>query len=157
MRGIPHEDIRDQSYTETKEYITLTEAKKRYPSSPVFGAPYGAAGTTFKSEDPYADLAKHLKEKTVPTPIAQQPNQSPYWIIVSDDGPSTHPARHGSKTLAKAEALRLTEKYPGKTFTVFEAKTSYLTPRSDTKKTEYVEQNYYRWSFGYGYQPLQPL
>lgn len=126
--GAPYGDLRSQPYTTTSNYMTFAEIAERFP---------------------------HLKENTVPTPISQQPNQTPYWIVVSDDGPSTYPVRHNTKTLAESEALRLTEKNPNKTFTVFESKTSYLTPKADTKKTEfaapYAQQMFY-FTPGFGWK-----
>lgn len=82
--------------------------------------------------------AQKFKEKLMAT-VAQ----TPYWIIVSDEGPADKPRRHSSKSSAETEAQRLTEKHPGREFTVFQAVSSVLTPKAETKKTEYREVNYW--------------
>jgi hypothetical protein len=46
--------------------------------------------------------------------------EKPYWIVISERGPSSRPYRHGTQQGAIDEALRLTRLHGGQ-FTVFEA------------------------------------
>jgi len=77
---------------------------------------------------------KQLQEALVPNPT-----EKTYFIVVSSQGHAAVPVRHSSKTIAEKEADRLSKQHPGTTFTVFEAKSSLVTPKPDTKKTEYAE------------------
>lgn len=70
--------------------------------------------------------------------IQNQATQTPYWIIVSDEGHARIPHKHLTRTQADAEPLRLSEANPVRTFTVFESKHSLFTPKTDTKRTEYA-------------------
>jgi len=73
------------------------------------------------------------------TPVTNlKPNQPPYWIIVSEEGPATHPVRHATRQDADREAERLTTKHPGHTFTVFKAEYALKTPTAATEKTTYA-------------------
>jgi hypothetical protein len=47
-------------------------------------------------------------------------SESKSWIIVSDEGPSTHPVRHTSFEEAKTESFRLAKLRPDLKFGVFE-------------------------------------
>jgi len=47
--------------------------------------------------------------------------ESTYWIIVSDEGPSTHPKRHSTFESAKTESIRLAKLRPDLKFGVFES------------------------------------
>jgi len=60
------------------------------------------------------------------------PNQT-YWIIVSDEGPSTLPVRHTSFEEAKTESFRLAKLRPDLKFGVFEhVGTASATPKKKT-------------------------
>lgn len=48
-----------------------------------------------------------------------QPDVHPYWIIVSDEGPSSFPHRHETYDSAYAESLRLSKVKPGLKFNIF--------------------------------------
>lgn len=62
------------------------------------------------------------------------PNES-YWIIVSDEGPSTHPVRHASFEEAKTESFRLAKLRPDLKFGVFElVGTASATPKKTVTK-----------------------
>jgi hypothetical protein len=62
---------------------------------------------------------------------------SPYYIIVSDEGPSTHPKKHSSYGEAETEARRLSALKPGINFGIYEVKSSFFTPKAETTKTTY--------------------
>ena len=116
-----------------KDPFRLVE-KPNAEAEAIFGSDIrNSPGVTIKQYMTIEDAQK-FKEKLMATVT-----QTPYWIIVSDEEPADKPRRHASKQSAETEAQRLTEKHPGRTFTVFEAKTSYLTPKAETKKTEYRE------------------
>lgn len=126
-----------------KDSFRLVEKPRKTEFNPVFGAPYG---TNSEPEVDGVDFYSvvngtyyKLQEKTVAYP----PNPTPYWTIVSDEGPADKPRRHSSKSSAETEAQRLTEKHPGREFTVFQAVSSVLTPKAETKKTEYREVNHW--------------
>jgi hypothetical protein len=76
-----------------------------------------------------------------------QPNQAPYFIVVSNEGPARNPKPHVSESEAKTEADRLAVEHPGLKFTVFKSIASFETPVSATKVTSYVETT----PFGYSY------
>jgi len=60
------------------------------------------------------------------------PNE-PYWIIVSEEGPSTHPKRHATFEAAKTESIRLAKLHPELKFDVYEyAGTTTATPAKRT-------------------------
>jgi len=59
--------------------------------------------------------------------------ESKSWIIVSDEGPSTHPVRHTSFEEAKTESFRLAKLRPDLKFGVFELiGTASATPKKKT-------------------------
>jgi hypothetical protein len=59
--------------------------------------------------------------------------ESKSWIIVSDEGPSTHPVRHTSFEEAKTESFRLAKLRPDLKFGVFElVGTTLATPKKKT-------------------------
>lgn len=60
-------------------------------------------------------------------------SESKSWIIVSDEGPSTHPAKHTSFEEAKTESFRLAKLRPDLKFGVFEhVGTTSSTPNKKT-------------------------
>lgn len=137
----------------------LVEKPRRTEFNPVLGMPYGVnkpadiRSTSFVEFKQYMTVeeAQKFKEKLMATVT-----HNPYWIIVSDEGPADKPRRHSSKSSAETEAQRLTEKHPGREFTVFQAVSSVLTPKAETKKTEYVEPSPYRWGGDYGSKYPRP-
>jgi hypothetical protein len=46
-------------------------------------------------------------------------NQTPYWIIVSDEGPSSFPYKHETYDSAYSESIRLAKIKPGLKFNIF--------------------------------------
>jgi hypothetical protein len=60
-------------------------------------------------------------------------SESKSWIIVSDEGPSTHPVKHTSFDEAKTESFRLARLRPDLKFGVFElVGTASATPKKKT-------------------------
>lgn len=137
-------ELKEAGLKEPEQFVRLMEnpileTHNRYTDNSALGAPYG---TTLMNE-----TYKQLQEALVPQ------TEKPYWIIVSDEGHAKIPLKHFVKAEAEKEAQRLTEKQPGITFTVFEAKSSVFTPKAETKKTEYAEpfQTSYWYSYPYSY------
>ena len=48
-----------------------------------------------------------------------QPNVKSYWIIVSDEGPSSFPYQHATYESAYEESIRLSKIKPGLKFNIF--------------------------------------
>ena len=69
---------------------------------------------------------------------------SPFYIIVSDEGPSSKPKRHATYGEAETEARRLSALKPGINFGVYEIKSSFLTPKTQAIKTDYTVYSF--WS-----------
>lgn len=92
-----------------------------------------------------------MADKTVVT----SPGPS-HFIVVSEDGPSTHPKQHSTYVKAADEAARLAKLYPGKVFRVYWAGAEVVAKQTSVKGFEYW--NVYRGLIGrpetgpFGYQ-----
>ena len=66
------------------------------------------------------------------------PGEKPYWIIVSNEGPSTHPKQHTTFEEAQAESIRLAKLHPGLEFGVFKYVGKTTATPTTTKVTKWA-------------------
>ena len=68
--------------------------------------------------------------------------ESPYWIVVSDEGPATPPHKHTSYDSAYDESIRLAKLHPNLKFGVFKYQGGALsTPQTKKKTTKWMVIN----------------
>ena len=63
--------------------------------------------------------------------------ETPYWIVVSDEGPASKPKQYATCFLACQESLRLSKAYPGISFGVFKYLGRANTPKPVVQKTTF--------------------
>ena len=65
-----------------------------------------------------------------------QPDEKPYFIVISGSAPATRPHRHETFDSAYDESVRLSKLYHGFKFGVFKYAGHAVTTKSPTTKTE---------------------
>lgn len=133
-------DLRKCKSMTTTQLMPIAEARQKY-FLPTLAEQYDGIGIAHLNSTP------KQQEKLVPI----FPNPKPYFIVVSSEGHAAIPIQHPTQQVAQTEADRLTKIKPGVTFTVFEAKSSVVTPKADTKKTVYEAPS--PWSYYYTFAP----
>jgi hypothetical protein len=76
--------------------------------------------------------------------------EKPYWIIVSDEGPSSFPHKHDTYQSAYDESIRLSKIKPGLKFNIFKYIGHAIATEPKVSFKTYTE--YATWGT---YQPIQ--
>ena len=78
-----------------------------------------------------------------------EPNAQPYWIIVSDEGPSSFPYQHATYESAYEESIRLSKIKPGLKFNIFKFAGYAIAEEPKSSFHTYVEPVSNRYWIGY--------
>ena len=65
--------------------------------------------------------------------------EKPFWIIISDEGPSSFPYRHETYDSAYVESVRLSKVKPGLKFNIFKYLGHIIAEKPKVKHNTYYE------------------